>query len=242
MSNFSKDKTYALFASPSNKKLIAELSSQNIGTVIFPTITTQEINDDISVIEKLSDFDWLVFPDVYTVEYFVKALEKHNIDLFELDDLRVCAFGEAVSDRLRFSQLHADILPLTIKTSDILQSLKDYIFDEAEFENLRFLILKKQESEIEIVGELLKAGSGVTEQPVYSIMIEDENEIPKLKALIKGGAIDEFIFSTHLDVLNLAQLFQTENLADLLEGITLTATDKSTSQSLYEFRLLAADS
>lgn len=237
MLNFSKDKTYAVFDSPNNKKTIAEMSAQNIETIIFPTIATKGIENTDSFPQNLNDFDWLIFPDVYAVEYFINYLEKLEVDLFELDFLRVCAFGEAVADRLRFSQLHADVITSTIKTKDVLPELRDYIFDESEFENLRFLILKEKNAGIEISQKLSELNSQIMELPIYSAEIEDETTIPKLKALLKGGAIDEFIFSTHLDVLNLAQLFQTENLADLLEGITLTATDKITLQSLREFRL-----
>jgi uroporphyrinogen-III synthase len=236
MMNFSAQKTYALFATPFNKKNIADLAAQNIETVIFPTITTSEIGDSASILANLTEFDWLVFTDVYAVEYFVKALEKNDADLFEFDALRVLAFGEAVSDRLRFSQLHADVIPSTIKTLDVMQSLKDYVFED--FAELRFLVLKEQNSQLEIVQELQKLNSNVTVLPIYSAKIADETQIPKLKALLKGGAIDEFIFSTHFDVLNLAQIFQTENLADILAETKLTATDSQTLQSLQEFRLV----
>lgn len=227
MSGFDKDKTYALFDSPHNKKRITQIAQ----TVIFPTITTCETENDKSLLLNLEDFDWLIFSDVYTVEYFVNSLEKLGVDLYDLDNLSVLAFGEAVADRLRFSQLHADVIPSTIKTSDVLQSLKDYVFDELE--DLRFLVLKESKAKIELAEKLQNA----TQLPIYSFEIEDAATIPKLKALLKGGAIDEFIFSSHFDVLNLGQIFQTENLAELLEGITLTATDNLTLQSLQEFRL-----
>jgi uroporphyrinogen-III synthase len=234
MSEFSQEKTYALFASPLNQKRLSQLQKLEIETIIFPTITVTESNYSTRILQSLSEFDWLIFPDVYAVEFFVNSLEKLDIDLFELDSLRVLAYGEAVADRLRFSQLHADVIPPTVKTSDVLQSLKDYIFDEDEFARQRFLVLKKKNAEIDLVKEL----PNVSEMEIYEVEIKDESEIPKLKALLKGGAIDEFIFSSHYDVLNLAQLFQTENLADLLEGMTLTATDNLTLQSLQEFRLI----
>ncbi|MBX7170130.1 MAG: uroporphyrinogen-III synthase [Pyrinomonadaceae bacterium] len=235
MQNFSAEKTYALFANPFNKKTISDLAEKNVETVIFPGIMTEEIEFEATIIESLSNFDWLVFTDVYTVEYFVNALEKKGIELFELDALRVLAFGESVADRLRFSQLHADVIPSTVKTSDVLQSLQDYIFED--FSELKFLILKEEKSQPEIAEELKRLNSTVTELGIYFAKVEDENEIPKLKALLKGGAIDEFIFSTHFDVLNLAQMFQAENLKDILDDVTLTAIDNLTLQSLKEFRL-----
>jgi uroporphyrinogen-III synthase len=228
MSGYDKEKTYALFDSPFNQKRIAEIEQ----AIIFPQITTLEIDYDDSPLQNLAGFDWLIFPDVYAVEYFVGALEKLGVDLYELDALRVLAYGEAVADRLRFSQLHADVIPSSIKTSDVWQALEDYIFEE--FDHLIFLVLQERTAKIEIVEKLPR----VTELPIYSAEIADETQIPKLKALLKGGAIDEFIFSSHYDVLNLAQIFQTENLAELLEGIELTATDNLTLQSLQEFRLI----
>lgn len=238
MSDYSEAKTYALFNSPNNKKLITELDSKNIETIVFPTITTVSAIKDEAAPLQMEDFDWLIFPDVYTVEYFVNYLEENGVDLFELDSVRVCAYGEAVADRLRFSQLHADVIPPTVKTTDVIQAIKDYVFDENEFQSLRFLVLKKQDSVIEATNDLLNLNPSVAELEVYGINIEDEIILPKLKALLKGGAIDEFIFSSHYDVLNLAQLFQTENLEELLENIELKATDKLTLQSLQEFRLI----
>jgi uroporphyrinogen-III synthase len=237
MPEFSRDKTYALFRSPLNKRTISELSVRKIEMIIFPQIITTELENTGSFSLLPDEFDWLVFPDVYAVEYFVGALEKAGIDLFELDAVRVLAYGEAVSDRLRFSQIHADVIPPTVKTPDVLRALKDYIFGDDDFEQLRFLILHEKTAEIELAGELRELGAAVTNFPVYSAIISDPAEIPRLKALLKGGAIDEFIFSSYTDVLNLAQMFQTENLTELLEGITLTAADNATRQSLLEFRL-----
>jgi uroporphyrinogen-III synthase len=240
MSKFSTDKTYALFESVNNKKILAELFAQNIETVIFPTITTNEfISDETeTLLKNLGNFDWLIFPDVYTAEYFIENSSKNEVDLFELDSLRVCAYGEAVSDRLRFSQLHADVIPPTIKTLDVLQAIKEYVFDEDEFENLRFLILKENDANLKLTEELESLKAFVIELPVYTFEVAEKSEIPRLKALLKGGAIDEFIFSSHLDVINLAQFFPTENLTDLLKDINLTAINDSALKSLQEFRLL----
>lgn len=239
MSIFDSNKTYGIFDSPLNKKRISELERENIETILFPTITTNEIEIDNAIAQDLIQIDWLIFTDVYTVEYFVSSLEKLGVDLFDLDHLRVLAYGEAVADRLRFSQLHTDVIPSSIKPSDVFEALKNYVLDETGFEYVSFFILSEQNLyPTEFSNYLEDLDSFVSGVAVYSIEIADETAIPKLKALLKGGAIDEFIFSSHYDVLNLAQLFQTENLSELLEGIKITATDNLTLQSLQEFRLI----
>lgn len=237
MLKFSATKTYGLFDSAANRKTIAELENIGADFVLFPNITAK-IVENAELENILSDFDWLIFPDVYTVEFFLQNLEETGFEFYELDAFRVCAFGESVSDRLRFAQLHADIITNSIKTLDVLQSLKDYIFDESEFASLRFLILKEANAKVEISDKLKKLDAAVTEIPIYQVEIENDAVFAKPKALLKGGAIDEFIFSSPFDAINLSHIFQTDNLAEVLAETKLTASDNQTLQTLEEFRLV----
>lgn len=240
MSRFTAQETYALFDSPANKRLLAEITSTGAKTILFPALETEAVN--MSETEKLfgnlTSFDWLIFPDIYTVEFFLQKLEELSFDLFELDALRICAYGESVADRLRFVQLHADVIPNSIKTKDVWEALKNYLFDEIDFENLHFLILKKQAATIEILTELEKQNAVVKELVIYQTTAEETPEIAKSKALLRGGAIDEFIFTSPFDVINLAHLFPNENLANVLADVKLFPSDNLTSQSLQELRLL----
>ncbi|MGI8468365.1 MAG: uroporphyrinogen-III synthase [Pyrinomonadaceae bacterium] len=240
MSKFSAEKIYALFDNAMNKKIVSELSMIGAKTILFPAAeTTLTANEETEkILNNLNEFDWLIFTDIYAVEFFLQKMSELEIDLFELDALRACAYGESVADRLRFAQLHADVIPNSVKTAEVWQSLKNYLFDESEFENLKFLVLKKENSIIEIVAELKKQNSGVEELEIYQTIAEAENEIAKLKTLLKGGAIDEFIFTSPFDVINLAHLFPNENLADVLTEVSLRAADNAAAQSLREFRLI----
>ena len=241
MSKFSAQKTYAFFSSPINKKIIGELAEIGAETILFPTIEPESFSTDTTttILSNLNEFSWLVFPDIYTVEFFLQKLEEFAIDFFELDNLQVCAVGESVADRLRFSQLHADIITNSIKTSDVFQNLKEYLADASDFEKNKFLILKEQTAQIELSQKLVDLNANVTELAIYQIKKIEEVRITKLKALLKGGAIDEFIFTSPIDVLNLADIFSTEHLSELLAEIIIFADDKATLQSLKEFGLIS---
>lgn len=239
MQHFSAGKTYALFLNPMNRKIISELEVIGAQTILFPAVQTREISGDeaVNFSPILKDFDWLIFTDIYTVEFFLQKLQEEDFDFFELDESRVCAYGESVADRLRFARLHADVIPYSIKTPEILQTLKDYFIDKEVFRSTRFLILKKKNSTVEISEELKNLGATVSELPVYEIIAEKESETAKLKSLLLGGAIDEFIFTSPFDIINLAHLFPTENLADVFVETEFYAADKVTEQSIQEFRL-----
>ena len=196
MSNTIAGKTFALFANPNNKKIISELENAGARVIKFPGVDAEKVILDSAyaeVLSNLKNFDWIIFTDVLTVDFFLQILEENAIDFFELDEIRVCAFGEIVSDRLRFVQLHADVIPPTIETQDVLSALGNYISGE-EFTDIKFLLPKENTFPVEIKNALMKMKAEVFELPIYQIKFAEENEIPKLKALLKGGAIDGAMF------------------------------------------------
>ena len=242
MSNSINEKTFGLIANPNNKKIVSELEKAGAKIVKFPPFEAEKIEPDANSVEHLSnlvEFDWIIFPDVLTVDFFLQSLEENAVDFFELDEIRVCAFGEVISDRLRFARLHADVIPNTIKTDDVLSALKNYIAAE-DLKELEFLLPKEISLRNEIKNELLKAGGKVSELPIYEIKFSKDSEISKLKALVKGGAIDEFIFSAPTDFIALNYIFSGESLAQIFADIEISAVDEIIYQTIRENNLKCA--
>ena len=238
MTNTIAEKTYALFPNESIKKILSKLEDAGAQIIKFPLLESETVTDETSFehLENLQRFDWIIFPDVLTVDFFLQILEENEIDFFDLDEILVCAFGETVSDRLRFAQLHADVIPNTVETENVLSALNNYIA-EREIGDLKFLLLKEINSESEIKNELIKAGAEIFELPVYQIKFPKEIEIPKLKALLKGGAIDEFIFSAPTDFIALKYIFNNESMASIFAEIEVSAADGLIFQAAREQNL-----
>jgi len=242
MSDSANQKTYGLFTSPANRKIISKLESINAKILLFPPIKTEKVRLDDENIEQLKNFknfDWLIFPDVLAVDYFLENLQENALDIYELDFLRVCAVGESVVDRLRFSSIHSDVIPKTIETNDIVAALIDYI-GEAELGSQRFLF-PKEESENDELTEKLKAKAAiVSEFPVYTVVDFHNLETTKLKILLKGGAIDEFIFTSPTDFIALKYYFKNEKISDIFSEIKVSASDNLMLQCARENNLLRA--
>lgn len=239
MANALPAKTLALFSSPANKKIISRLRAAPREVIEFPFIEAEKVelnSTEVSFIKNVSRFDWIIFPDVYAVEFFLEALAETRLEFFELDSLRILVFGEAVADRLRFVQLHADVIPARLDTESVFAALRDYLLDENEFAGLRILLPKEAAFETELSVLLSDRQSEVTELAIYRLKIENAAGLTRLKTLLKGGAIDEFVFTSPADVSNLAALSR-ENLKDLLAGTSVSATDETTFQTLREFEL-----
>lgn len=215
MTEIENDKTYGLFSTPKNKKIIAELEAQNKKTLKIPSVESQRIQLADSTLEKIlnfANFDWIVFSDVLTVDYFLEILEENEIDLFELDEVRICAFGEAVSDRLRFVQIHTDVLPTKINNEEIIESIKNYVNNKNGLNGQRILILRQENSRLSITEMLMLENADILELPIYRLDIETPEILPKLKALISGGAIDEFIISMPEEIIFLTYILSGEKL------------------------------
>ena len=58
MSKFSAQKTYALFSSPINKKIIGELAEIGAETILFPTIEPESFSTDTTntILSNLNEF------------------------------------------------------------------------------------------------------------------------------------------------------------------------------------------
>lgn len=231
------EKTIGIIDQAKNKKLIANLEKQGNKLILFPEPKALLISNETEKFEDITDFDWLIFTDLNSVECFLKILEKNEVNFFELDALRICALGEAIADRLRFEQLHSDVIPPNNMTKSVFSALGDYIFDENEFIGMKFLIIKELNAKSEIAYLLTKKKAIVIELSVYQSVFPDTAQIPKLKALVKGGGIDEFLFTAPEDVFCLAQIFQNEDLRKAFAEIKITAKDEMTRQTLIEHKL-----
>lgn len=231
--------TYAVFDHPRNKKLISQL--ENAGGKVFKIplaklIKIEELQFSFPV-EEINLFDWIIFADVFAAEFFLEFLNDNNFDLFELDDLHICALGEAVAERLRFAQIHTDVIPVFNTTEKIIESIENYIYDERELAEKRFLLIQEAAARFDVAGRLEEKHAKVSEGAIYRAEYSPESELPRIKALVKGGAIDELIFTAPEDLPHFRFLFRDENITDVLREAKISAADEATRQTLRENRI-----
>ena len=229
----SEQKTIGIIGNSKNRKLIGNLEQQGKKIVAFPELETKALKIGSEAIDKILDFDWLIFTDLYSVDYFLQSLEEKEINFFDLDALRICALGEAVADRLRFRQIHSDVIPLKMRLPNIVAALDDYIFSR-DFSGLKFLIVKETGTNFELAELLSKKNAATFEIPVYTDNFTSLPGMPKLKALVRGGGIDEFVFTSPEDVFYVSRLFDYESLEQIFAGIKITPIDEVTRRTFEE--------
>lgn len=239
-SEIAEKETVGIIKTGKNKKVIELLKNQQKNVIEFPEIKTVKINlnyREINLLKNLSKFDWLIFTDIFTVDYFLEEIEKTGFELYELDNFRICACGEAVADRLRFVQVHSDVIPANSDVEIIISNIRDYIFDDAQFLNSKFLIVKAENKTFELSEKLKVEKIKTVEIEVYKIVTEENLDSVKYGALLFGGAIDKFIFTSPEDIESLLLFSKSNNLSELLAGVEIDATDEITAQTLREKKL-----
>src|ERR1044072_2665096 len=66
-------------------------------------------------IDHLYGYDWVIFTSTNAVDFFLRRLTFLNHHISDLDDLQVCAIGDASADKLRDARVHVDLIPQEAK-------------------------------------------------------------------------------------------------------------------------------
>ena len=239
MQTVTDPKTYAVFVNAANRMIISRLESRNAKILKFMPIEIEEIENEQNILliaKNFAAFDWIIFTDVFAVDNFLEILGQSGIDLFELDEKLILAIGEAVSDKLRFAQIHSDLISISVESNDIFRAILNYT-GSYDLKNLKFLIAKSSEFVNDLTGNLKTAGAEVMELNVFRFKIENYHELTKLKILLKGGAVDSFIFTAPEDIFYLKAIFNSEKLTEVLFEIEVFSTNEITRQTLLENNL-----
>lgn len=228
--------TVGIVRTVKNKKVIELLKNQGKNVIEFPEVKTEktELNDsEKEILQNIEEYDWLIFTDIFSVDYFLENLNEAEFDLYRLDEFNICANGEAVADRLRFSQIHSDVIPQNKSAQTILSSISGYVFDETEFGNSKFLIVKAENRDDEISKLFIERKLETKTIDVYKIVDANPFETAKYKTLFSDDEIDRFIFTAPEDFESLDQISGGFEFAR--NKIEFETTDEITAQTLIEF-------
>ena len=81
------------------------------------------------------------------------------------------------------------------------------------------------------------AGARVDVVAAYRTVAPHSSELGRVRALLAGGAVDCITFTSSSTVKNFAQLFDTTDLRELLDGIVIACIGDITSSTAAEYGL-----
>jgi uroporphyrinogen III methyltransferase/synthase len=218
---------------------IAELERYGADVVLCPTIEIRELESYERLdeaIEHLYGYDWLIFTSVNGVEHFFKRLQERARDASDLDELKVCAIGEATAAKLRDLHVHVDVIPEEFKAEGVFSALERFVGGAEELKGLNVLIPRASVARDYLPKALEASGARVDVVPAYRTGLPADLDRGRVAAMLSGGA-DCIAFTSSSTVKNLARLFDTEDLSDALAGVVIACIGDITAKTAADYGL-----
>ena len=220
-------------------EFVTELERYGARVIVCPTI---EIADPESferldeALNHLYGYDWLVFTSVNGVDHFLKRLEATGHAFNEIDELRVCAIGEATAEKLTDAHIHVDVIPREFKAEGVFAALVDYVGEREALSGLNFLIPRAAVARDFLPRALEEAGARVDLVAAYRTVLPGDVDRGRITAMLAAGT-DCIAFTSSSTVRNLAQLLDNQDLSTTLKGVAVACIGDVTAQTAGEYGL-----
>jgi uroporphyrinogen III methyltransferase/synthase len=219
--------------------LVTALESYGAGVIACPTIEIAEPESYERLdeaIDHLYGYDWLIFTSANGVEYFLRRLNMRGIDVAELDELKVCAIGEASAEKLRDAHVHVDLIPSQAKAEGVFSALSGFAGGNEKLHGLNILLPRAATGRDFLPKSLAEAGARVDVVTAYRTVLPENLDRGRLSAMLTGTA-DCIAFMSSSSVKNLALLFDTHDLGEKLQGLAIACIGDVTAQTAVEYGL-----
>ena len=220
-------------------EFVAELERYGASVLLCPTIEIRELESYERLDEAIEDlygYDWLIFTSVNGVEYFFRRLKIGNRDISDVDELKVCAIGEATAERLRDLHVHVDVIPEEFKAEGVFSALERFVGGPEAIRGLNVLIPRASVARDYLPKALEQAGARVDVIPAYRTELPADLDRGRVAAMLSGSA-DCIAFTSSSTVRNLARLFDTQDLSNTLAGVVIACIGDITATTAADYGL-----
>ncbi|MBX6316191.1 MAG: uroporphyrinogen-III synthase, partial [Isosphaeraceae bacterium] len=141
----------------------ADLEALGAEVLIAPTVTILPLEDYRPLdhaLDRLDQFDWLVFTSGNGVRHFLDRLSARGRDLRALGPLKLAAIGPATAEALARARLKADLVPEEFRSEALAAALAEHVAG-------RRVLLARADRGRTILKDELERIAHVEQVPVY---------------------------------------------------------------------------
>lgn len=212
----------------------ALLSASGADVMEFPTIETVAPPSWDSLdkaIDRLPDFDWVIFTSVNGVRFFVQRLRERGGDIRDLKGIKICAIGPKTAEAIENSGVRVDITPSEYRAEAIIASL-----GEAAVSGKKILIPRAKVAREVLPEELKKMGAEVTVADAY-VTIKPEGRREEVREMLKKGEISAVTFTSSSTVANFMEMLGEDDARKLMNGTVVASIGPITSETARKYGL-----
>jgi uroporphyrinogen III methyltransferase/synthase len=153
-----------------------------------------------AALERLDQYDWLVFSSANGVDYLFRRLLARGGDLRRLARVKLAAIGSGTAERLARWHLRADVVPEEF----VAESLAEALIGDAR--GRRFLVARASRGRLVLGAALERAGAHVDQVVVYGSVDVEQPDAAVARALAAGD-IDWVTVTSSATARSLARLY-----------------------------------
>jgi uroporphyrinogen III methyltransferase/synthase len=208
--------------------LVFSLSGLGAECLECPTIEVVPTDDPKpleNAIDRLPNYDWLIFTSVNGVRFFFERLFAQNKDVRALHHIKTAVIGPATAGRLLDFGIKCDIVPESYRAESVVKA-----FANIDVKNKKILFPKAQKARSVLPMELVKMGAVVDEITAYRTQpVRDGAD--QLLSRLKEGSIDLITFTSSSTVQNFQALLPPESMPALLNGVVIACIGPITADT-----------
>jgi uroporphyrinogen III methyltransferase/synthase len=193
-------------------EFIEMLASYGAEALSFPTlqiIPRSSWAELDAALEKIENYDWIIFTSVNGVRFFKKRLSALKKDLRLLKGISICAIGPRTAEAVEAWGLQVDLVPSEFQAEGVLEAL-----DKKGIKGKRFLIARAKEAREILPDEIKKKGGEVDVVPVYEA-VRPEHNPQELEALFGSRGVDMITFASSSTLRNFVAILGEKGSASL---------------------------
>lgn len=180
-------------------------------------------------IEKLAEYNWIVFTSQNGVDAFFKRIYEKGFDTRALGHVKIAVIGPATDKQLLLYGLKADCVPPAYKAEDLAEAMKPLVRRGDK------ILLPRAKVARSVLPEMLTGyGCHVDVAEAYETVCDEENK-EKLKELLVNHEVDIITFTSSSTVFNLVD--QLDGKTGLLDGVSLACIGPITADACRKYGL-----
>jgi len=176
-------------------------------------------------LQRLGEYDWIVFTSRNAVRFFVERLVGLGFDLRHLKGPRICAIGPRTAEGLEALMIRVDYVPREYRAEAIVEGLT-----KENLQGKRILIPRSLMARDLLPDALKKAGAIVDVVEAYRTVIPQKNP-EELRDRLRAGTIDAITFTSSSTVKNFVECIGSREIQALLRGIVVASIGPITAET-----------
>ena len=216
-------------AAAQSETLAGELSARGAIPVVVPLVSFADPEDFgplDAAIEKLQQFDWLIFTSAQAVRSVVNRAGELNRSLIQQGNrLRIAVVGPVTAEAGRKAGLPVEYVAETHTGAALAEELRDRL------KGAKALLPRSDRANPDLPAALKRHGARVTEVIAYRTLRPEAVDEQNLRRIAEGAA-DAVLFFSPSAVQNFVDLFGGEHLKALQDKLAIVAVGPVTATAL----------